>query len=123
MTMAIEKYGIKFHPNFKLLHKNFGAITLFGHVYTRKTQEELEKWLETFSGKKMANHEKIHMLQVDSFKLGYVGFYAYYLAYWVKNLFKYGFNMYAYYNIPFEKEAYDNDLNFTYNKTRWKNYR
>lgn len=118
----IEKYGIKFHSDFKLLHKNFGAITLFGHVYTRKTKEELEKWLESYSGKVMTNHERIHMLQAKSFKTRYFGFYIYYLMYWIKNLYKYGFNMKAYYNIPFELEAYDNEFDFRYTETHWKDY-
>ena len=118
----IEKYGIKFHWNFKLLHRSFGAITLFGHVFIRKSKEALIKWLDTFSGRKMANHERIHMKQAESFKTKYFGFYCYYLGYWVKNLFIYGPNMDAYRNIPFEREAYANDLNFEYNETHWRDY-
>lgn len=118
----IEKYGIKFHWNFKLLHRSFGAITLFGHVFIRKSKEALIKWLDTFSGKKMANHERIHMIQAESFKTKYFGFYCYYLGYWVKNLFIYGPNMDAYRNIPFEREAYANELNFEYNETHWRDY-
>lgn len=118
----IEKYGIKFHWNFKLLHRSFGAITLFGHVFIRKSKEVLIKWLDTFSGKKMANHERIHMIQAESFKTKYFGFYCYYLGYWVKNLFIYGPNMDAYRNIPFEREAYANELNFEYNETHWRDY-
>ena len=120
--MAIEKYGIKFHPNFFLLHKAFGAITLFGHVFVRKSLEVLKRWLDTFSGRKMANHERIHMIQAESFKTKYFGFYCYYIGYWIKNLFKYGFNIDAYNNIPFEREAYANELNFGYEKTHWRDY-
>ena len=119
----IEKYGIKFYPNFKLLHKNFSAITLFGRVFTRKNQQELEDWLNTYSGKKMANHERIHMLQANTFKTGYLGFYIYYIGYWIKNLFKYGFGMKAYHNIPFEKEAKENETDFSYDKIDWKKYK
>lgn len=118
----IEKYGIKFHWNFKLLHRSFGAITLFGHVFIRKSKEALIKWLDTFSGRKMANHERIHTIQAESFKTKYLGFYCYYLGYWVKNLFIYGPNMDAYRNIPFEREAYANELNFEYNETHWRDY-
>lgn len=120
--MTIEKYGLKFHANFFLLHKKFGAITLFGHVFVRKSLEVLKRWLDTFSGRKMANHERIHMLQAESFKTKYFGFYCYYVGYWIKNLFTIGFNMDAYYNIPFEREAYLNECDFDYCETHWRDY-
>ena len=119
----IERYGIKFHWDFKLLHPKFGAITLFGHVFTRKTKSALTKWLNLPSGKKMANHERIHMIQAESFKTKYFGFYCYYIGYWVKNLFIYGPNMNAYHNIPFEREAYQNENDFNYSETHWRDYR
>lgn len=120
---TIEKYGLKFHPNFKLLHKNFSAITLFGHVFTRRNELELKAYLATYSGKKMANHERIHMLQASTFKTKYFMFYVKYLGYWIKNLFNYGFGMDAYYNIPFEKEAYENELDFQYEESKWEDYK
>lgn len=120
--MAIERYGLKFHANFFLLPKSFSAITLFGHVFTNKSKDVLEKWLDSWSGKKTANHERIHILQAESFKTKYFGFYCYYIGYWIKNLFKYGFNMDAYYNIPFEKEAYSNQYDYDYAETHWRDY-
>ena len=48
------------------------------------------------------------------------------LYYWFINLFKYGFNKHAYYNIPFEREAYSNQDNFSYIKdglVDWKKYK
>ena len=119
----IEKYGLKFHWDFILLLPSFGAITLFGHVFTNKTKAALIEYLNLPSGKKMANHERIHTIQADSFKTGYIGFYTYYLTYWVKNLFVYGPNMDAYYNIPFEREAYQNEQDYNYSETHWKDYR
>lgn len=119
----IEKYGIKFHWNFKLLPSSFRAITLFGHVFTNKSKDVLIKWLNLPSGKKMANHEHIHMIQADSFRTKYFGFYCYYLAYWVKNLFVYGPNIGAYSNIPFEREASQNEKDYNYSETRWMEYR
>ena len=121
--MAIEKYGIKFHSNFFLLHPNFGAITLFGHVFTRKSTDALRRWLDSYSGKRMANHERIHMIQAASFKTGYFGFYCHYLGEWVKNLFVYGPNMNAYRNISFEREAYQNENDFDYSETHWRDYK
>lgn len=118
----ITKYNIKFHHGFFLLPKKFSAITLFGHVFTNKSKIELEKWLNTYSGKVMANHEYIHMVQANSFKTKYFGFYVYYIGYWIKNLFKYGFNMDAYRNIPFEKEAKAKQYDFTPLIVEWKKY-
>ena len=119
----IERYGLKFHWDFKLLHKSFSAITLFGHVFTNKSKDALIKWLNLPSGKRMANHERIHMIQAGSFKTKYFGFYCYYIGYWVANLFKYGMNINAYHNIPFEREAYQNEKDFNYSETHWRDYR
>ena len=121
--VVIEKYGLKHHPNFFLLFPGFKSITLFGHVFYRMNKDALEKYLETRSGKVTSNHERIHMLQAKSFKLGYFSFYCRYLYQWIRNLFKYGLNGYtAYNNIAFEREAYKNQTNFDYNETHWRDY-
>lgn len=120
---TINKYGITFHSDFKLLFPQFSAITLFGHVFMRRSFKEMEQYLDTHRGKVMANHEKIHMIQASTFKTRYFGFYMYYIGYWIKNLFTKGFSMNAYYNIPFEKEAYQNENNFGYNESMWENYK
>ena len=122
-----EKYfiidGVKVHWNFKLLPKGFEAITLFGHVYDFRLKEELRAFLKTKYGKIMVNHERIHILQAESFKTKYFAFYILYIWYWFIGLFKYGVkNNASYYQIPFEREAYCNEKNFTYNKTKWKEY-
>lgn len=120
---AIEKYGLKHHPNFFLLFPGFKAIILFGHIFYRMDKDALEKYLETRSGKVTSNHERIHVLQAKSFKLGYFSFYCRYLYQWIRNLFKYSLNGYtAYNNIAFEREAYKNQTNFNYNETHWRNY-
>lgn len=116
--------GIKIHWNFKLLPKGFEAITLFGHIYDVQKKDDLLKFLHTKYGKIMINHERIHVLQANSFKTKYVGFYIYYLYYWFIGLFKYGIkNNISYYNIPFEREAYANEKDFNYSETNWKNYK
>ena len=58
------------------------------------------------------NHEKIHLRQ--QVELLIVGFYLLYALFWIKNLLKSGDKDKAYYDIPFEKEAYtmDNDLEY-----------
>lgn len=122
--MFIEKYGLKHHPNFFLLAPGFRAITLFGHVFYRMNKEQLERYLERESAKVTANHERIHILQAKSFKLGYFSFYCRYLAEWIRNLFVYGFRDHiAYDNISFEREAYQNQYNFDYNETNWREYK
>ena len=116
--------GVKVHWNFKLLPDGFEAITLFGHVYDVQNKEHLRKFLESYSGKVMVNHERIHILQAESFKLKYFTFYIIYLAWWIKGLFKYKFvNFDAYNMIPFEREAYSNERDFNYNKVNWKKYK
>ena len=45
-----------------------------------------------------------------------------YIFYWIKNLFTIGFSKKAYYEIPFEREAYQNEWDFNYKTTKWKNY-
>jgi hypothetical protein len=116
--------GLKVHWGFKLLPKGFEAITLFGHIFDVREKEDLREFLDTYIGAIMVNHERIHTLQGSSFKLKYFTFYIVYLWYWIINLFKYGVkNNFAYYNIPFEREAYQNETDFEYAETHWKDYR
>ena len=72
----------------------------------------------------MVNHERIHMMQAKSFKLGYFSFYIVYLAWWIKGLFYNKFNNFeAYHSIPFEKEAFHYERDFNYNEVNWKNFK
>ena len=75
LTNYIETNGVKFHWGFKLLPKDFVAITLFGHVFSNLSKNELEEYLSTKRGKETVNHERIHILQAKSFKLKYFTFY------------------------------------------------
>lgn len=118
-----EVGGLKVFWNFWLLPSNFIAITFFGCVLSNLKYENLKKYLESYKGYVMINHERIHMLQANSFILGYFTFYILYLWYWIKELFKYRFNNnLSYYNIPFEKEAFDKELDFKYSSSKWKKY-
>lgn len=115
--------GIRVHWNFKLLPKGFEAITLFGHVFDVRKKEDLRNLLNTAWGKEMVNHERIHMLQAQSFKLKYFTFYIVYIYYWIVRLFQHIKEPYmAYYSIPFEKEAYHNEKDFSYSKSEWRKY-
>lgn len=71
------------------------------------------------------NHERIHIVQQK--ELFVIPFYVLYVWYWLVNRIKYhDLGPDAYYNLPFEREAYRWDHDFTYLKDRpahaWKNY-
>ncbi len=61
-------------------------------------------------------HESIHYRQW--IELGYVGFLILYPAFWVLNLMRGMDGKDAYFNIPFEIEAYENqgDISYLYNR-------
>tara|TARA_R110001583_G_scaffold77638_1_gene211259 strand:+ start:71 stop:418 length:348 start_codon:yes stop_codon:yes gene_type:complete len=93
---------------------NVGAITLYPFIIARKPL-----------GITTYNHESIHIVQQR--ELYIIGFYILYVWYWLKARFKGLTGSEAYYAIPFEKEAYKNEKDLKYIKTRerhaWKNYR
>ena len=84
--------------------KGFKAINLFGILFARNGS--------TISDVDL-NHESIHTEQIK--ELGYIPFYIIYLIEWFVRLFKKGN---AYRNISFEQEAYTNERNLDYPKTR-----
>ena len=92
---------------------NVYAITIYPFVISR---ERLDITIY--------NHEKIHLVQQR--ELWVVGFYILYMWYWLKAVAMGNTGRDAYYAIPFEKEAYENDKNLKYLKTRkphaWKTY-
>lgn len=81
------------------------AITLGPFVFSRNEMSEVTK-----------NHETIHWQQY--IETGIFGFLLLYLIFWIIGLIKYGNGELAYYRIPFEQEAYENDGNFDYCRTR-----
>lgn len=83
--------------------KGFLAINLFGIIFARKPLNQY-----------VVNHEKIHTAQMK--ELAYIFFYILYVLEWFIKLFIYGSK--AYYNISFEKEAFNNMYNLNYLKTR-----
>ncbi len=80
--------------------KPYTAINLFGLLFARK-----DAYLTAY----VINHEQIHTAQMK--ELGYVLFYLLYILEWLVRLPMKGK---AYYNISFEREAYDNQLNLDY---------
>ena len=61
-------------------------------------------------------HESIHLQQ--QIELLFVGFYFLYIAWWVYNYITLRNGRFAYLEIPFEKEAYRNDMKEGYLQSR-----
>ena len=81
-----------------------GGITLYPFIILRKKHKK---------NKIILNHESIHIEQQK--ELLVVGFYLWYVIEWGIRLFMQGN---AYRNISFEKEAYANERDLNYLKTR-----
>jgi len=97
----------------KLSPIEIGAITLGPVVFSRNT-----------IGEETRRHEAIHWEQYKECLI--LGFLFLYLFFWIKNLFGGFSGSGAYYNIPFEREAYDNqqDPEYLINRKQfaWYNY-
>lgn len=82
-----------------------GAITIGPLVFSRGEMSDVTK-----------NHESIHWQQY--IETGILGFIVLYYSFYFWNWLKYRDGQTAYYMIPFEKEAYDNDNNLDYLQSR-----
>lgn len=116
------KMKTKIIYNDKLLNKlgilmRIDGITIYPFVVVR------EDYLDEY-GDILLNHELIHIEQQKELYL--LGFYILYITYYLYNLIKYCNHNKAYMNIPFEQEAYDNQLNLEYINNRrqhnWSTY-
>ena len=87
--------------------RGFAAINLFGILFVRKNIILTDR---------IINHEEIHTAQMK--ELLYILFYVFYVIEWLIKLFKYGLK--SYYNISFEREAYQNESNVGYLEVRKK---
>ena len=87
--------------------KGFKVINICGILFARKGACIDERTIR---------HESIHTKQIIETLV--IGFYLIYLVNWIVNLFIYGFNKKAYYNILFEKEAYEYEWYYDYLNTR-----
>ena len=92
----------------KLAPIEIGAITIGPLVFSRGEMSDITK-----------NHESIHWQQY--IETGILGFIILYYTFYLMNYIRYRDGKIAYYMIPFEKEAYDNDENLEYleNRERW----
>lgn len=89
------------------LGKKFYAINLLGIIFAKGDCDPV-----------ILNHEKIHSKQMK--ELFVLFFYILYVVEWVIRLFIYRDCYKAYRNISFEREAYSNQYNFSYPKSREK---
>lgn len=91
----------------------YKAINLFGVLFVRKGAVMKDEDI---------NHEAIHTAQMK--EMLYIFFYLWYIIEWVIKLFIHG--TYAYRNISFECEAYQNEDNLEYLDNRkhysWTKY-
>lgn len=104
------------------------AITLFGKVYTRKSAEYMENYLQTERGKQTDRHETWHVLQAKSLSKDgsnpkWIKFYLLYLWYWAKYFFTHFNNRVAYKTIPFEAEAYARQKDYSNDISEWKKWK
>lgn len=102
---------------------NYYAITIFNNLIRR------EKYKNKPISKITYNHESIHLQQELDFVFGYEKLYIlggciFYILYFIEWLIKAiislftGFKIKAYYSISFEQEAYKNQKDLNYLKTR-----
>jgi len=91
-----------------------GGMALFPYVILREKYRDSKDKFWIKANKKTINHESIHFQQ--ALELGVIPFYIWYVLEWAFKLPFYGSR--AYYEISFEREAYSNDKNLKYLKTR-----
>ena len=104
-------YSDKFLDRVGLFFK-IGGITLFPFIVLREKYKNGNDWWKA-RAKKIINHEEIHIQQ--QLEMLVLPFYVLYILCYVWNIIKYGFNIEkAYYQIPFEQEAYEHEQNYDY---------
>ena len=103
MILIVSKY---------LTPKGFRGLTFFPFVFMADKEDKLN---EIF-----INHEKIHLRQ--QLELLIVPFFIWYLMEFFVRWFQFKDKYVAYKNISFEREAYDNEKDLDYIKSRsfWK---
>jgi hypothetical protein len=108
MKTPIIKYDDKFLNRISIF-MNIGGITLWPYIILREIYNSPSLHWKN-KAKKIINHESIHIKQQQELLI--VPFYVLYILEWFIKLFFYGSK--AYYNISFEREAYNNDSNLKY---------
>lgn len=120
----IEISGLKIKTSSRLLPPpGYVAITLFGKILMRKTEQDALKYFNTIRGKTMLSHEYIHIKQYEDVG-SWLKFYILYIWYFLK-LYICTFNWkMSYYTVPFEAEAYAKQKpKYMMEKSDWKSYK
>jgi len=99
MIVLVNKY---------ILAKGFRGISLWPFVILKNEYLKEDIFL--------LNHEKIHLKQQA--ELLVIFFYIWYGIEYLVRIFQYKNRFLAYRNISFEREAYQNEMNIEYTKTR-----
>ena len=111
IPIVIENSSI---PKYLSIFINIGAITLWPFVISR-----------TSFNKRVLDHEKIHIRQQQEMLV--IGFYIMYVYYWLCGYLVHRDSQIAYFSIPFEQEAYENEHDEYYLANRpfwaWRHYR
>ena len=115
-------YGIRCHYGAWWLGRRFEAITWFGRIYFNCNEQKLKEKLLSPEMVRTERHERIHLMQVKTFRTRYFGFYIYYIYFWLKAILRYRNRMKAYYATPFEREAYCCENIENYQESKWREY-
>ena len=91
-----------------IIPKGFRGLTIFPFVFLSK-KEDRNNFI-------FLNHEKIHIKQ--QIEMLIIPFYLWYLVEFCCRWIQYKNKKMAYFNISFEKEAYSNEKNINYLKSR-----
>jgi len=93
----------------KIITFNFArAITIFPFIFVSDIKSKDDKVL--------INHEMIHIRQ--QIEMLIIPFYIWYFLEFIFRWIQFGTRYDAYINISFEKEAYANEINLNYNKSK-----
>ena len=110
------------------LFSGYRALTWKGIAYCKKESDiQLINAQDTINSNFEA-HEMTHVKQAESTHDSWFCFYILYIWYWLLNfpLFIYG-TMMPYYFIPFELEAYNNEIDWNYSTNgavyQWKKFK
>jgi len=114
MKIPIIKYNNKFLNSMSWFMK-IGGIAIWPYIVLRERyQDKQDNPYYANQTSRIINHESIHIKQQQELFL--IPFYLWYFIEWFFKLFIYGKK--AYYNISFEREAYTNENDLNYIKTR-----
>ncbi|MEE9408278.1 MAG: hypothetical protein V3V28_09405 [Polaribacter sp.] len=91
-----------------LVRKGYAGMAIFPLIILRNKKNK--------TNKRLINHERIHLKQ--QLELLIIPFFIWYGIEFLINWVKYKNSKTAYYNISFEREAYQNEYNLKYLKTR-----